>query len=140
MQILHTIFIQNILRIEIFNYVRLYKMSKIAKFLITDFKRDWSKPSIKFFRSSGAYGYIIWLTIMNAHFEKIDLTVEKIVNDVENYGSRRTTLDFINKAADANFIKKLNSTQDKRKILIQPTKITIREFSEWSNEFISGIS
>lgn len=115
-------------------------MSKIAKFLITDFKRDWSKPSIKFFRSSGAYGYIIWLTIMNAHFEKIDLTVEKTVNDVENYGSRRTALDFINKAADANFIKKINSVQDKRKILIQPSETTIKEFTEWSNEFISGIS
>ena len=115
-------------------------MSKIAKFLITDFKRDWSKPSIKFFRSSGAYGYIIWLTIMNAHFEKIDLTVEKTVNDVENYGSRRTALDFINKAADANFIKKINSVQDKRKILIQPSETTIKEFTEWSNEFVKSIS
>ena len=115
-------------------------MSKIAKFLITDFKRDWSKPSIKFFRSNGAYGYIIWLTIMDAYFEKIDLTIEKTVNDVENYGSRRTALDFINKAADANFIKKINSVQDKRKILIQPSETTIKEFTEWSNEFISGIS
>ena len=115
-------------------------MSKIAKFLIKDFKRDWSKPSIKFFRSNSAYGYIIWLTIMNAHFEKKDLTIEKTVNDVQNYGSRRTALDFINKAADSNFIKKINSVQDKRKILIQPTEITIREFSEWSNEFLKGIS
>ena len=115
-------------------------MSKIAKFLIADFKRDWSKPSIKFFRSSGAYGYIIWLTIMNAHFQKIDLTIEETVNDVENYGSRRTALDFINKAADANYIKKINSVQDRRKILIQPTEITIKEFSEWSKEFIEGIS
>ena len=123
-----------------FNYVNFYKMSKIAKFLITDFKRDWSKPSIKFFRSNGAYGYIIWLTIMNAHFEKIELTIEKTVNDVENYGSRRTALDFINKAVDANYIKKINSVRDKRKILIQPTETTIKEFSEWSDEFISGIS
>ena len=115
-------------------------MSKIAKFLITDFKRDWSKPSIKFFRSSGAYGYIIWLTIMNAHFEKIDLTIEKTVNDVEHYGSRRTILDFINKAVAENYIKKINSNKDRRKILIQPTEITIKEFSEWSDEFIAGIS
>ena len=115
-------------------------MSKIAKFLIADFKRDWSKPSIKFFRSNGAYGYIVWLTIMNAYFEKIDLTIEKTVNDVENYGSRRTALDFINKAADANYIKKINSNKDRRKILIVPTEITIKEFSEWSDEFIAGIS
>ena len=115
-------------------------MSKIAKFLIADFKRDWSKPSIKFFRSNGAYGYIIWLTIMEAYFEKIDLTIEKTVSDVENYGSRRTALDFINKAADANYIKKKSSDKDRRKILIQPTEITIREFTEWSHEFIRGIS
>ena len=115
-------------------------MLKLTSFLIEDLKRDWSKPSIKFFRSSGAYGYIIWLTIMNAHFEKIDLTIEETVNDVENYGSRRTALDFINKAANANYIKKINSVQDRRKILIQPTEITIKEFSEWSKEFIEGIS
>lgn len=73
-------------------------------------------------------------------FWKIDLTIEETVNDVENYGSRRTALDFINKAADANYIKKINSVQDRRKILIQPTEITIKEFSEWSKEFIEGIS
>jgi len=115
-------------------------MTKLAKFLIADFKGDWSKPSIKFFRSSGGYGYIIWLTVMNAYFEKIDLTIEQAVNNVENYGSRRTALDFINKAVQSNYIKKINSVQDKRKILIQPTEITIREFSEWSNEFLKGIS
>ena len=45
-------------------------MSKLAKYLISDLNGDWSKPSIKFFRSSGAYGYIIWLTIINCNFEK----------------------------------------------------------------------
>ena len=115
-------------------------MLKLTSFLIEDLKRDWSKPSIKFFRSSGAYGYIIWLTIMNAHFEKIDLTIEETVNEVEIYGSRRTIIDFINKGVEANFIKKINSAKDKRKILIQPSKITIKEFSEWANEFIKSIS
>ena len=45
-------------------------MSKLAKYLITDLKGDWSKPSIKFFRSNSAYGYIMWLTIIDCYYEK----------------------------------------------------------------------
>ena len=52
-------------------------MSKLAKYLISDLKGDWSKPSIKFFRSNGAYGYIIWLTIINCYFEKKEISIEK---------------------------------------------------------------
>ena len=114
-------------------------MLKLTSFLIEDLKRDWSKPSIKFFRSSGAYGYIIWLTIMNAHFKKIDLTIEETVNEVEIYGSRRTIIDFINKGVEANFIIKKNSTDDKRKIFVEPSDIAIKEYEEWSNQFIKSI-
>lgn len=77
---------------------------------------------------------------MNAHFEKMDISIEGTVNDIETYASRRTILDFINKGVEANYIRKKNSYKDKRKILIQPTEITIKEFSEWSNEFIKSIS
>ena len=45
-------------------------MSKLAKFLIEDIQGDWSKPSLKFFRSNDAYGYVIWLTLMNSYSEK----------------------------------------------------------------------
>ena len=114
-------------------------MSKLAKYLITDLNGDWSKPSIKFFRSSGAYGYVIWLTIMNCYFEKENIPIEKLVNDVEKYASRRTIIGFINKGVEAKFIKKINSTKDKRKTLIEPTDITIKEYSEWSSEFVKSI-
>ena len=114
-------------------------MSKLAKYLITDLKGDWSKPSIKFFRSNGAYGYIIWLTIINSNFEKKDLSIEKLVNDIASYASRRTIINFINKGVEANFIKKVNSYEDKRKTLIEPTNITVKEYSEWSREFIKSI-
>ena len=77
---------------------------------------------------------------MNAHFDKMDLSIERTANDVETYASRRTVLSFINKGVQANYIKKINSDKDKRKILIQPTEITIKEFSEWSNEFIKSTS
>ena len=115
-------------------------MSKLAKYLIADLEKDWSKPSIKFFRSSGAHGYIIWLTIMSSHYDQKHISIENIVNNVEKYASRRTILEFINKGVAANYINKVNSDEDKRKILVQPTEITIKEFSEWSNEFIKSIT
>lgn len=114
-------------------------MSKLAKYLVSDLKGDWSKPSIKFFRSNGAYGYIIWLTLINCYFEKKDISIEKLVTDVQTYASRRTVLDFINKGVVANFIIKKNSTDDKRKILVEPSDITIKEYEEWSNEFIKSV-
>ena len=114
-------------------------MSKLAKVLISDLQEDWSKPSIKFFRSNGAYGYIIWLTIINSNFEKKDLSIEKLTIDVASYASRRTIVDFIDKGVKAKFLKRINSTEDKRKTLIEPTDITIKEYSEWSSEFVKSI-
>ena len=114
-------------------------MSKLAKYLINDLKGDWSKPSIKFFRSNGAYGYIIWLTIINCYFEKKEISIVKLVNDVDTYASRRTVIDFINRGVEGKFINKKNSTEDKRKILIEPSNTTIEEYSEWSSEFIKSV-
>ena len=114
-------------------------MSKLAKYLITDLKRDWSKPSIKFFRSNSAYGYIMWLTIIDYYYEKKSISIEQLVNDLEIYASRRTIIDFINKCVEANFVKKINSTDDRRKTLIEPTEITLKEYTEWSGEFVKSV-
>ena len=100
-------------------------MSKLAKFLIEDLQGDWSKPSLKFFRSNDAYGYVIWLTLMYSYSEKENVSIETIIKSVENYASRRTIIDFINKGVKANFIIKKNSTDDKRKIFVEPSDITI---------------
>jgi hypothetical protein len=115
-------------------------MSKLANALISDFLGDWSKPSIKFFRSNGAYGYMVWLTLMSKHFERKKISIEELVTHVAPYASRRTVIDFINKGVQGNFVKKINSNEDKRKNLIEPTNITIKEYSEWSTEFIKSIS
>ena len=114
-------------------------MSKLAKFLIEDLQGDWSKPSLKFFRSNDAYGYVIWLTLINSYSEKEKITIEAIIKKIENYASRRPVIDFINKGVKANFIIKKNSTDDKRKILVEPSDITIKEYEEWSNEFIKSV-
>ena len=115
-------------------------MSKLAKYLISDLEDDWSKPSIKFFRSSGAYGYIIWLIIINAYFEKKEITIETLVLEVKKYASRRTILDFTQKGFEAKFLNKIISNEDRRKIFIEPSKITIQEYKEWSEEFIKNIT
>jgi len=114
-------------------------MSKLAKYLISDLQEDWSKPSIKFFRSSGAYGYIVWLIIIDAYFEKRRITIEMLVLEVEKYASRRTVLDFIQKGVEAKFLSKILSNEDKRKTFIKPSEITIQEYNEWSGEFIKNI-
>ena len=114
-------------------------MSKLAKYLIKDLKEDWSKPSIKFFRSNGAYGYIVWLIIIDAYFEKKKMTIETLVSDLEKYASRRTILDFIQKGVEAKFLSKMESNEDKRKTFIEPSEITIQEYKEWSEEFIKNI-
>ncbi len=114
-------------------------MSKLAKYLISDLQEDWSKPSIKFFRSNGAYGYIIWLTIMDAYFDKREIAIEILVSKVERYASRRTILDFIQKGGEAKFLNKIESINDKRKTFIEPSEITIQEYKEWSEEFIKNI-
>ncbi|MDC1125565.1 hypothetical protein OAS90_01280 [Candidatus Pelagibacter sp.] len=114
-------------------------MSKLAKLLIEDLQGDWSKPSLKFFRSNDAYGYVIWLTLMYSYSEKENVSIETIIKKVENYASRRTIIDFINKGVRANFIIKKNSTDDKRKIFVEPSDITIKEYEEWSNEFIKSV-
>ena len=119
--------------------VKSLHMSKLAKFLIEDLQGDWSKPSLKFFRSNDAYGYVIWLTLMNSYSEKKKITIEVIIKSVEKYASRRTVIDFINKGVGANFIIKKNSTDDKRKIFVEPSDITIKEYEEWSNEFIKSV-
>ena len=114
-------------------------MSKLAKYLIFDLQEDWSKPSLKFFRSSGAYGYIIWLTIIDAYFGKREITVEILALEVEKYASRRTILDFIQKGVEAKFLSRIESNEDRRKTFIKPSEITIQEYNEWSREFIKNI-
>ncbi|MDC1236212.1 hypothetical protein N8Z82_00040 [Pelagibacteraceae bacterium] len=114
-------------------------MSKLAKYLISELREDWSKPSIKFFRSSGAYGYIIWLTIINNYYEKRRINIEILALELEKYASRRTILNFIQKGVEGKFLSRIESNEDKRKIFIEPSEITIQEYNEWSREFIKNV-
>ena len=110
-----------------------------AEYLIKDFKGDTKIKSIKFFRSNGAYGYIAWLSIISSYLNKAPLSIEQLVVTLEPYASRRTTLDFLNRGFESGFVEKKNSVYDKRKTLLEPTKITLVEFNEWAMEFTSNI-
>ena len=123
----------------IFHKLQLTIMSKLAKYLILDLEEDWSKPSIKFFRSSGAYGYIIWLFLIDSYFSEKKITVEDVVLKLEKYASRRTIIDFLNKGVDAKFLEKDTSLDDKRKTIITPSNITIEEYKVWSENFIKSV-
>ena len=48
-------------------------------------------------------------------------------------------INFINKGVEAKFIKNINSSEDKRKNLIRPTDITVKEYSGWSSEFVKSV-
>tara|TARA_B100000767_G_scaffold256643_1_gene263892 strand:- start:70 stop:417 length:348 start_codon:yes stop_codon:yes gene_type:complete len=115
-------------------------MSKLAKYLISDLEGDSLKSSIKFFRSSGAYGYILWLTVVDNFYSEHSMTIDELVEKLEKYASRRTILDFISKGVDANFLEKKIFLDDKRKVLISPTDITITEYKDWSDNFIKSIT
>ena len=123
----------------IFHKLQLTIMSKLAKYLILDLEEDWSKPSIKFFRSSGAYGYIIWLYLIDSYFSEKKITVEDVVLKLEKYASRRTIIDFLNKGVEAKFLEKDTSLDDKRKTIITPSNITIEEYKVWSEKFIKNV-
>ena len=123
----------------IFHKLQLINMSKLAKYLILDLEEDWAKPSIKFFRSNGAYGYIVWLHLVDNYFSERKTYVESVVSKLEKYASRRTIIDFLNKGADAKFLNKEISLDDKRKTIITPSNITIEEYKVWSENFIKSV-
>ena len=74
-------------------------MINLTEYLLREFKEDTPEKSIKFFRSHGGYGYVIWLTILLKYFKKEALPIEDLVLSAEKYASRRTVVDFINKSS-----------------------------------------
>ena len=114
-------------------------MINLAKYLLHEFKEETPEKSIKFFRSYGGYGYVIWLTLLLKYFKKETLPIEELVLSAEKYASRRTVVDFINKSADGGFLIKVISNNDRRKIFIEPSSLTISEYSYWAAKFIDNV-
>ena len=114
-------------------------MINLAEYLLREFKENTPEKSIKFFRSYGGYGYVIWLTLLLKYFKKETLPIEELVLSAEKYASRRTVVDFINKSADGGFLVKIISNTDRRKVFIEPSSLTISEYSYWAAKFIDNV-
>ena len=115
-------------------------MINLAKYLLWEFQVEYDEKSIKYFRSYGGYGYIIWLTVILKYLEKKPISIEALILASEKYASRRTIMDFISESTEAGYLIKRISKEDRRKIFIEPSAITISDYSKWSSKFIANIT
>ena len=115
-------------------------MINLAKYLLWEFQEESEQKSIKYFRSYGGYGYIIWLTVILEYLKKNPIPIESLVVAAEKYASRRTVVDFISDATKAGYLIKKASNDDRRKTFIEPSTNTIADYSQWSSNFISNIT
>ena len=115
-------------------------MINLAKYLLWEFQEEYDEKSIKYFRSYGGYGYIIWLTVILKYLEKKPISIEALILASEKYASRRTVVDFISDATIAGHLIKKNSKEDRRKVFIEPSANTVSDYSIWSSKFISNIT
>ena len=115
-------------------------MINLAKYLLWEFQEESEQKSIKYFRSYGAYGYVIWLTVILEYLKKRSITIDELVLASKKYASRRTVVDFISDATIAGHLIKKNSKEDRRKVFIEPSANTVSDYSTWSSKFISNIT
>tara|TARA_B100000767_G_C19720899_1_gene517209 strand:+ start:1209 stop:1556 length:348 start_codon:yes stop_codon:yes gene_type:complete len=115
-------------------------MINLAKYLLWEFQEESKQKSIKYYRSHGAYGYVIWLTVILEYLKKKPITIDELVLAATKHASRRTVVDFIKDATEAGYLIKKVSSEDRRKVFIEPSAITISDYSEWSSSFISNIT
>ena len=54
-------------------------MINLAKYLLWEFQEESEQKSIKYFRSYGAYGYVIWLTVILKYLEKKSISIEALI-------------------------------------------------------------
>tara|TARA_B110000008_G_C16446530_1_gene354186 strand:+ start:171 stop:524 length:354 start_codon:yes stop_codon:yes gene_type:complete len=110
---------------------------KFLKFLISDFEVSNSKyPTVRFFRSEVLLIYL-WFVILEKHYLNEDTSMEdyyKILPDDLNI-SKPTFLKFLDNAVEKKYIIKVAYPNDKRKFLLKPSDLVIREFEVWSKGF-----
>ena len=115
-------------------------MINLARYLLLEFQEESEQKSIKYFRSFGAHGYIIWLTVILEYLKKESISIEALILASEKYASRRTIVDFISDATKAGHLIKKISKEDRRKVFIEPSANTVSDYSTWSSKFISNIT
>ena len=93
------------------------------------FKAD---SSLKFFRKDFA-SRTVWFLILNAHFNKKDITIEILSRAVAKVSiiSKPTLRQIVDNAMHKGFIKLVDSKKDHRSMNIVLEEVTITEFKEW---------
>ena len=98
-------------------------MINLAKYLLWEFQEESEQKSIKYFRSHGAYGYIIWLTVILEYLKKETISIEALIFASEKYASRRTVVDFISDATIAGHLVKKIQRKIGEKFLLNQVQI-----------------
>jgi hypothetical protein len=106
---------------------------KLLENLETDLDLSNSNfETVKFFRKNIASVWL-WYIVLISHYKKTKITTEIILSKIQKeHASRVTIFKIINYACKKKFFFKEKDKNDKRKIIISPTKKTIEEFEKWS--------
>tara|TARA_Y100000389_G_C17410610_1_gene490683 strand:- start:174 stop:524 length:351 start_codon:yes stop_codon:yes gene_type:complete len=109
---------------------------KFIIFIKNDFEKSNDKyQSIKFFRSNIILIFI-WFWTLEKMYNKKDLNIEKLIDDIpRGFGSRPTIFKFINLAVNKKFLLKIPDATDKRKFLLSLSNQSILEFESWARGF-----
>ncbi len=109
---------------------------KFIIFIKNDFENSNSKyPSIKFFRSNIILIFI-WFWTLEKMYNKKDLNIEQLIEDIpKGFGSRPTIFKFINLAIKKKYVLKIVDTKDKRKFKLKLSNDSIIEFESWAKGF-----
>ena len=109
---------------------------KFITFIKNDFEKSNSKyPSIKFFRSDIMLIFI-WFWTLEKMYNKEDLNIEQLIEDIpRGFGSRPTIFKFINLAFKKKYMLKINDPKDKRKFKLKLSHDCIQEFESWAKGY-----
>jgi len=91
--------------------------------------------SIAFFRSDKV-SMIVWLVILNSHYQKEKCNTESIFLNIPSHlASRPTVYKHIDNATSKGYVIKKQNEDDHRIFNLYPSDITISEFEGWVNKF-----
>ena len=109
---------------------------KFITFIKNDFEVSNSKfQTIGFFRSNIILIFI-WFWTLERMYNKANLNVEQLIDDIpKGFGSRPTIFKFINLAIKKKYLLKIKDPLDKRKFKLKLSKESIEEFESWAKGF-----
>lgn len=112
-------------------------MKKLLNKLIDEFFKNTSDKasSLNYFRKSQE-SYLLWLIILNGHYDNNYVSIEVLINYVSpRFASRQTVKNLLNTAIESGFIIKIQNKKDRRKRFIRPSEKTLKDFEMWAEDY-----